>query len=144
MICQDKKKHRLLLKPAMIAAAVALSIALLYAAEVYHNGVMVEEEGTTVDCLKCHDGSKELRPGKGKIAPVRSHKVLVKYPPPGRGKAFKPLAEVLKAGIRFENGMITCISCHNLNNPNKNHFAVETNNSGYAQKLCYACHLDIG
>lgn len=141
---QNKRKPRLL-KPALIMATITtLGIAFLYAAEVSHHGMMVESEGTTVDCLKCHDGSKELRPGRGKIAPTRSHKVLVKYPPPGRGNAFKPLAVVLKAGIKFENGMITCISCHDLNNMNKNHFAVETNNSGYAQKLCYTCHLDIG
>ena len=134
MVCKKGKKHRLL-KPVMIAAALSLSFALLlYAAEVSHNVMMVESEGSAADCLKCH----------GKSSSVRSHKILVVYPPPGRGKAFKPLADVLKAGIKLENGMVTCISCHNLLNSNKNHFAVETNNSGYAQKLCYACHLDIG
>jgi len=126
------------------AAAIAFSLAVLFAEELHHYGSMVDSEGSTADCMKCHDGSRELRPGKGKIAPVRSHKVLVKYPPPGRGNAFKPLAEVLAAGIKLENGMLTCISCHDLNNPNKNHLAVETNTSGYAQKLCYSCHLDIG
>lgn len=141
---QNEKKHRLL-KPAMIAAAVgALSIALLYAAEVTHHGMTVESEGNVADCLKCHDGSRELQPVKGKISATRSHKVLVSYPPPGRANAFRPLAVVLKAGIKFENGMVTCISCHNLYNINKNHFAIETNTSGYAQKLCYVCHLDIG
>ena len=126
------------------AFATTFSLAVLFAEELQHYGSMVDSEGSAADCMKCHDGSTELRPGKGKIAPVRSHKVMVKYPPPGRGNAFKPLEEVLAAGIKLKNGMVTCISCHDLNNPNKNHLTVETNTSGYAQKLCYTCHLDIG
>ena len=141
---QQNKNRRRLLKPVIIAVSLALALAVLYAAEVYHHGQTVESEGSAADCMSCHDGSKELRPGKGKISPVRSHKVMIRYPPPGRGNAFKPLHEVLAAGMKLENGMVTCISCHDLNNQNKNHLAVETNTSGYAQKLCYVCHLDIG
>jgi len=121
----------------------ALGFALLSADELDHHGRTVNSEGSAADCLSCHDGSNQLQ-RKGLISPRRSHKVLIKYPPPGRGNAFKPLQEVLAAGMKFENGMVTCISCHDLNNRNKNHLTFETNTSGYAQKLCYVCHLDIG
>lgn len=123
--------------------AAAFGLALLSADELDHHGRTVNGEGSAADCLTCHDGSNQPR-RKGLISPPRSHKVLIKYPPPGRGNAFKPLQEVLAAGMKFENGMVTCISCHDLNNRNKNQLAFETNLSGYAQKLCYVCHLDIG
>jgi nitrate/TMAO reductase-like tetraheme cytochrome c subunit len=120
----------------------ALSLVLLFAADLSHHGMFVNSEGNAAECLQCHDGSKENQRRKGKITPIRSHKVLIKYPPPGRGRAFNPLNQVLAAGMKLENGMVTCISCHDLNNQNKNHLAVDT--TEYARKLCYVCHLDIG
>jgi hypothetical protein len=125
-----------------VAATAALSLALLSADELDHHGKTVNGEGSAADCLTCHDGSNEPQ-RRGLITPRRSHRVLIKYPPPGRGLAFKPLQEVLAAGMKLENDMVTCISCHDLNNPEKNHLAFETNTTGFAQKLCYVCHLDI-
>ncbi len=128
----------------MVAAVAALGFALLNADELSHHGKTVNSEGSAADCLTCHDGSNQFQ-RKGMISPARSHKFLIKYPPPvsSRGITFKPLREVLSAGMKLENGMVTCISCHDLSNQEKNHLAFETNTTGFAQKLCYMCHLDI-
>lgn len=134
-------KQMRLPKPLIIAAALVLGLALLYAADLNHHGRTVNSEGDTAYCMSCHAGPQG---GPQKIIPYRSHKVMVVYPPPGRGQAFRPLQEVLAHGIRFEKGMVTCISCHDLHNEERNHLAIETNTGGFAQKLCYVCHLDIG
>lgn len=142
----DNRNRYSLMNPVIIvvAAVAAFSLALLNADELNHHGKTANSEGSAADCLTCHDGSNQTRK-KGFISPARSHKVLITYPPPGnnRGITFKPLQDVLAAGMKFENGMVTCISCHDLNNQEKNHLAFETNTTGFAQKLCYVCHLDI-
>lgn len=124
-----------------------LAIALLFAASLHaelldHHGTQADSEGTAAYCLSCHDGSaaKKVRVCTTNCT-IKSHKFLVKYPPAGREKEFATQEAVLAAGIKLEDGMVTCISCHNLGNPLKYHFAVD--NEKFAQKLCYACHLDI-
>lgn len=72
---------------------------------------------------------------------VKAHKSLFTYPPSGREKEFAPLQAVLEAGVKLENGMVTCISCHDLKNQEKYQFAIDT--TPFAQKLCYACHREI-
>lgn len=142
MVGNWQKGWRLAAKILPLAASAAALGALLFAADILHHGTMVNGAGSTADCLICHDGTRDVPGRKGKITPVRSHKVLVPYPPPGRARAFYPLQTVLAAGIRLENGRITCISCHDLNNGKRNQLAIDT--TEYAQKLCYVCHLDIG
>lgn len=137
-------KQTRLPKPVIIAAALLLSLALLYAADLYHHGKTVNSAGSAANCLSCHDASTAPQGSPRKIINYKSHRVMINYPPPGRDQAFRPLKEVLAQGIRFEKGMVTCISCHDLHKQERNHLAIETNTSGYAQKLCYVCHLDIG
>ena len=102
--------------------------------EVSHHGEIVDPDGKAQDCLECHEDMI-----------IKSHKILIKYPPPYRGPAvtFRPLEEVKALGMKFEDDMITCISCHDLTNDNKNQLALEPRTNGYAQKLCYVCHLEI-
>lgn len=104
--------------------------------------MQADSEGSADHCLSCHDGSggKKVRVCTTNCT-INSHKFLVKYPPPGREKEFAPLHEVQTAGIKLENGMVTCISCHDLKNQQKYHFAIDT--GSFAQKVCYACHTDI-
>lgn len=102
--------------------------------EILHHGEVVDYEGKAKHCLECHEDMI-----------IKSHKILIKYPPPYRGPAvtFRPLEEVQALGMKFEDDMITCISCHDLRNQNKNQLALEPRTSGHAQKLCYVCHLEI-
>lgn len=104
-------------------------------AEITHHGESVDYTGKAEYCLKCHE-----------TMVVKSHKILIKYPPPARGHevTFRPLQEVQALGMKFEDGMITCISCHDLANQTQYHFALESRTGGHAQQLCYVCHLEIG
>lgn len=114
----------------------------LHAIELDHHGMTVDSEGAADYCLACHDGKTAKRiPICTTTCTINAHKFLIKYPPPGRGKDFAPLGSILTAGIKLENGMVTCISCHDLKNPLKYHFAIEA--KPYAQKLCYVCHIEI-
>lgn len=100
-----------------------------------HHGEMIDSQGKTDYCLQCHLYNV-----------ARSHKILIEYPPPYRGSevTFRPLQEVLAMGMKFEDNMITCISCHDLTNLDRYHLALETRTGGHAQKLCYVCHMEIG
>lgn len=103
--------------------------------ETSHHGENVDAAGKAEYCLKCHE-----------TMVVRSHKILIKYPPPNSDSelTYRPLSEVQALGMKFEDGMITCITCHDLGNQTQYHFALETRTGGQAQKLCYVCHLEIG
>jgi len=114
----------------------------LHAELIDHHNTQADSEGSADYCLTCHNAS-----GGGQIrmcstiCTITAHKFLVQYPPPGREKEFATTSSVLAAGIKLENGMITCISCHDLHNPSKYHFAIDK--QGFAQKLCLSCHIDI-
>lgn len=126
----------------MLVVLVFFFAASLHAGLLEHHGAQVDSEGSAAFCLSCHDGSsaKKVRICTTNCT-INSHKFLVKYPPPGREKVFAPLHEVLAAGIKLEDGMVTCISCHDLLNPLKYHFAIDRER--FAQKLCYVCHIEI-
>ena len=104
------------------------------ATDVPHHGEIVDTEGKAEDCLQCHENKN-----------IRSHKILIQYPPPYRGPevTFRPLQDVLALGMKFEDGMITCITCHDLTNETRFHLAHEPQSTGHAQKLCYVCHMEI-
>lgn len=105
-------------------------------AETPHHGEIIDSEGKAEYCLQCHQNKD-----------IKSHKILIEYPPPYRREqeiTFRPLQEVLALGMKFEDGLLTCISCHDLTNQTRYHFALEPRTGGHAQKLCYVCHLEIG
>jgi|GEM_PF-4995720 len=102
---------------------------------IFHHGKIVDGGGKASYCLQCHQKKN-----------IRSHKILVPYPPLTKKQTltYRSLQEVLALGMKFEDGMVTCISCHDLNNQAKYHIALESRTNGSAQKLCYICHLEIG
>jgi hypothetical protein len=123
-------------------AVLVLFVSALHAEQLDHHGMQADSEGTAAYCLTCHDG---LAAKKVVVCTttctVSAHKFLAKYPPPGREKDFATQQAVQAAGIRLENGMVTCISCHDLKNLERFHFAIDS--TPFARKLCYTCHVRI-
>ena len=97
----------------------------LLAEEVTHQGekVNVNDIGA---CLQCHEDMGD-----------HSHPVMIPYPPKNKKKEYPPVSEVTKAGIKLQDGKITCITCHDLNNPEPYH---PLQGMIGTSKLCLACH----
>ena len=112
----------------------------LKAEAVEHHGFDVDSMGKYNDCLSCHDGmlAQKVSPCVGKLCFLQdSHPVYRPYPPPNRQLDYAPTAQAEQAGILLVDGMIDCISCHNLMNADRYHLRVEDRDS----RLCRACHL---
>lgn len=96
-----------------------------------HHGQAVNSAGGYQYCLECHDGN--MAPP----AHQASHPVNIGYPPSKNSDQFAA-AELLKEkGITLVNGKVSCISCHNLGNPERFHLSVKNSRSD----LCSGCHL---
>lgn len=137
---RDCMKARLFLFGITVLTAGAFGVAsALPAEEVRHHGISVEADGTLVQCVSCHDGSAAHNVSfcTSQCSAATSHSVLKNYPPAGRQASFAPLAVVKSKGIKFDQGRVTCISCHNLRNPSKNHLVMENRGSS----LCLTCHI---
>lgn len=121
----------------IMVAVFLLSPQKSLAKKIEHHGFSVNAEGSTLDCLSCHDGSAagSIRSCSVKCDFSSSHSILKPYPPAQSRGSYAPLAEVKRRGIRIRGGKVTCISCHNLNNPASGHLVIES------AKLCQACHL---
>lgn len=121
--------------------AVALGSNLLLKAEaVEHHGFQVNSEGRYSECLSCHDGTvaQTISPCVGtRCFFSDSHPVERNYPPPDKWRDFNPAPVAEQAGVKFVDGQIDCISCHNLLNASQYHLRVDQRQS----KLCRACHL---
>ncbi len=118
----------------ILLAGVALS------AEVEHHGSIVDSAAGYRECLTCHDGivATNISPCLGPVCMLRSdHPVNRAYPPPDKAREFASTAVAEGAGIRFLDGRIDCISCHDLLNQNRFHLRIEERDS----RLCLACHL---
>jgi doubled CXXCH motif protein len=112
----------------------------LHAGRVGHHGLTVDGEGGYVDCLSCHDGvlAKNVSPCLAAVCFFKgTHPVARPYPPAEKSEEFVPKAEAEKAGVRFVDGRVDCISCHDLANGERYHLRIETRNS----RLCQSCHL---
>ncbi len=129
-----------------VASATLTVVALLLAGvgpvcaeAVDHYGVMVERRAGIEECLSCHDGSiaKDAVYCLKECSFMTPHSVMRRYPPPGREAAYRPVESLREAGIELVDGMVVCISCHNLGNPPPYHLAVDN----AASKLCMACHI---
>lgn len=106
-----------------------------------HHGFSVEESNES-SCIECHsenapgqNNGLEKTSGCTEINQL-SHPIHRAYPPEGRESRFKSRKEAEELGVRFANGKMTCLSCHNLTNEAKGHLAVDNYNS----RLCMACH----
>lgn len=123
-------------------ALAAVFSALIYsspgAEELEHHGVMANSESNAYECLSCHDGQVgspvHMSTKPGNI--FCDHPINMDYPPTKKEAYYLPLESVTDAGIKLMNGQVTCISCHNLKNPEKAHLAVPLDNSN----LCFVCH----
>ena len=122
----------------MAAIFSALACTSPGAEEIEHHGVRADSEGTAYECLSCHDGviAAQIHMSTKTGNYLCTHPVNRDYPPPRKHTEYLPLEEVTAAGIRLLQGQITCISCHNLKNPEKPHLVVPLDNSN----LCFNCH----
>ena len=129
------KRNIILLLIIALTSAAALSLCgtntfhLKYAA-----GILTMDE-----CLDCHGGlmGKAVTICTGnECLYTKNHSIMSPYPPINKVREFAPESELKKAGVNFENGKITCLSCHNLTKPPP-HIIME------ADKLCTLCHIDL-
>lgn len=104
-----------------------------------HHGFTVELHASVEDCVVCHDGSiaKNVVYCLKDCSIMTPHAVKHRYPPPGREAAYRPVASLQEAGIELVDGMVACVSCHNLTNQSPYHLAVGIAASG----LCLTCHI---
>ena len=110
-----------------------------FAEQVEHHGVMVNADGRARDCINCHDGSRAHIVVYCTVQCDFStaHSLFKHYPPrKDRGK-YASAAAVAAKGIKLLNGKITCISCHDLRNPDKDHLV----GSNSKKNLCLICHI---
>jgi doubled CXXCH motif protein len=123
---------------ALAAIFLALSFSTPGAEEILHYGDKVDSEGGVTDCLSCHDGliapAVKLSITMGNF--FNNHPINMDYPPPNSNDSFQPIEKITAAGIKLLHGKVSCISCHNLKNPEKPHLAVTIDKSD----LCFTCH----
>lgn len=113
--------------------------AVVHAEPVPHHGMAVEVRGPSEECLGCHDGmiARNVHFCTVNCSFKTSHSLFRKYPPSGKEDAFRPATDLKAEGIELVDGMVSCISCHNLKNPERFHLVMD--NSG--SRLCFACHV---
>lgn len=104
-----------------------------------HHGFTVDLRAGVEDCVVCHDGSiaKNVVYCLKDCSIMTPHAVNRRYPPPGREAAYRPAAFLQEAGIDLVDGMVVCVSCHNIANQSPYHLAVGIAASG----LCLTCHV---
>ncbi len=99
------------------------------------------------NCLTCHDGLNASDAGhetglSRSLANLgekdRNHPIGVLYPQFGKRRAEVPLrpAAALPATVQLPGGMVSCVSCHDLYQPDRNRLSVPINDS----RLCLTCH----
>jgi len=108
--------------------------------KVDHYGQVVEISGNISDCVVCHDGTIASNSSFCiKSCDLNTaHSVDKSYPPRGQEGSYAPVSSIWGKGIRLYDGKTTCLSCHNLKNPEKFHLVID--NSG--STLCFTCHVN--
>lgn len=109
----------------------------------YSGGVDPASKG----CLACHDGVNATETSSGAAAHSsfasfanerRNHPIGIPYPTGqrrGNGTEYRP-ASFLPREIRLPDGMVSCVSCHNLYAREEHLLAVPIKDSA----LCLTCH----
>ncbi len=107
--------------------------------QIEHHGQLVQIKGELDDCIVCHDGTAASHTPfcTVKCNFKSPHSVLKEYPPRGKEGEYAPISSLPEKGIRLFDGKITCVSCHDLANPDKNHLVVSNKGSN----LCFGCHI---
>lgn len=94
---------------------------------------------TMNECLECHSSSS-TRPVSICLDDhcifTKNHSLMHSYPPRGKETEYASVPEVTQAGVTFEDGKITCLSCHDLTKPAP-HLIRE------GDKLCFICHREL-
>jgi predicted CXXCH cytochrome family protein len=136
---------RIAMKIPVLFSGISVLVMLLVsspatAGMVEHHGQSVEAEGTAKDCLFCHDGSqaKHVSVCTVKCDFRAPHSILRPYPPKGKESKYAPVAVLIAKGVRIEEGKVTCISCHNLNNPAPGHLVRDEQG-----RMCTICHITM-
>jgi len=96
---------------------------------------------TYKECLTCHaEGMKKgvsICLGENCLY-SKDHSLMHRYPPVGKEKDFAPIHEVERLGAIFEDGKITCLSCHDLSKPPP-HLIRERERD----QICLVCHISF-
>jgi len=123
---------------ALAAIFTALTYSSPGAEELQHHGVIANSEGSAFECLSCHDGmiAKTVKYSVSIGSFFCGHPINRNYPPVDNPEFYHPIEQVVDAGIKLLHGQVTCISCHNLKNPEKPHLAAPLDRSD----LCFSCH----
>lgn len=132
-------ERTILMKRLVLSAIVsALACTSPWAEEIEHHGVMADSESSAYECLSCHDGqiAKQIHTTDKLGRYLCTHPINRDYPPADKRTEYLPLETVTAAGIKLLQGQITCISCHNLKNPEKPHLVEPLDKSD----LCFNCH----
>ena len=124
-----------------LAALCLLAPATARAELVSHHSARVEANGPAQDCISCHDGSaaKHISFCTVRCDFSGSHSILKRYPPAGKAAHYAPAAAVQARGVKLQDGKVTCISCHDLRNPSRDHLVMDNTGS----RLCLVCHLTM-
>ncbi len=102
---------------------------------------------SSAECLECHDGvtapdaayETSWNRGGGYLGDKgRNHPIGVRYPHAGTRHVEVPLrpAAVLPESVRLPNGMVGCLSCHDLYGSGPKRLTVPIEGS----RLCMTCH----
>lgn len=110
---------------------IPLFAASVFAERISHHDVTADPDSTARECLSCHDGTIGPCNFKG------PHAGLPAYPPKGKERDYAPVAAIKAAGVRLENGKLTCISCHDLRNSGARHLIKPRQGS----EICGMCHI---
>ncbi|MFZ5759705.1 MAG: hypothetical protein ACOY32_08775 [Thermodesulfobacteriota bacterium] len=132
------KRHCVVLAIVMVSCLFS-NLMPLHARQVAHHGSQIDADDPA-GCPSCHYGGQKDIPGcNGKciVDPGLSHPLFPDYPPPGKIKDYRSLAEARKAGIRFHGKKMTCLSCHDPVSRVPYHFPAGLEQTG----LCRACHI---
>lgn len=94
-------------------------------------------------CLSCHDGvsaGESTNPtassSRGFEDMRRNHPVGVTYGDQGRGRTLLRSAQLLPERVRLPDGKVSCVSCHDLYETERNRLSVSMDKS----RLCLTCH----
>jgi hypothetical protein len=125
---------------ALLLCFLGMAAIIAYADTVDHHGFQVSTEATYTECLSCHDGvlAPAVSVCLGTICTFQdSHPVNKYYPPPDRMREFAPATVAEMAGVKFVDGRIDCISCHELTATDRYYLRI----TNWKSRLCLACHL---
>lgn len=109
------------------------------AGQVEHHGNTVNADGHASECIMCHDGAiaKAVTDCIGircNISRINSHPVEKPYP---TKESFVQYGDVLRSGIKLDEGQVSCISCHDLRNQERGHPVIQNR----SDNLCFKCHI---